>query len=158
MARGLGRTSAKGGIGIIRRSFLRSPDGEETPRHLRRRPFGVFMAFSWQRGNPTDASGAFRPNPRASSRPLRPSQKDQTITEKGGREGFRVRFFKERNRAKDSNVEGLLPFIQRCINYCPCGHPGGSRNPEKNWIPDQVRHDKPIRIHVAMYMPQGNHG
>ncbi len=119
---------------------------------------GDLLGFSWQRGNPTDASGAFRPNPWASSRPLRPSQEDQTITEKGGREGFRVRFFKERNRAKDSNVEGLLPFIQRCINYCACGLSGGSRNPGKNWIPDQVRHDKPIRIHVAMYISPGNHG
>jgi hypothetical protein len=85
-------------------------------------------------------------------------QKDQTVTEKGGRESFRARFFKGRNRAKDSNVEGLPPFIQRYINYCACRHSGGSRNPAKNWMPDQVRHDKPIRFKVAMYISQGNHG
>jgi hypothetical protein len=43
------------------------------------------------------------------------------------------------------------PAIHSDISFFASRHSGGSRNPGKNWMPDQVRHDKPVMINFAMY-------
>jgi len=42
-------------------------------------------------------------------------------------------------------------FIQSAVSCCASRHSGESRNPGKNWMPDQVRHDKSVRINVGLY-------
>jgi len=40
------------------------------------------------------------------------------------------------------------------INHARTCHSRGSGNPEKNWIPDQVRNDKPDKTYAFMYILQ----
>ena len=42
----------------------------------------------------------------------------------------------------------------RVIKEGPFRHSGESRNPGRNWMPDQVRHDKIATINVAIYISQ----
>jgi hypothetical protein len=52
--------------------------------------------------------------------------------------------------------------VQSAIIHSACRHSGVSRNPGKNWMPDQVRHDPPVSINVAIYrfslIPAQEHG
>jgi len=56
---------------------------------------------------------------------------------------------------EDGN-EGEEPRIHSDINHARARHSRESGNPEKHWIPDQVRNDKPIKTHVVVHISHLN--